>query len=351
MKILFLKECCLGDLLMLSSALVQLKAQCPEAIIDVCVGPFARPVPEHWPFVRQVFEYPRFWGARRRPWGEWLRLMASLRREQYDQIFVCDVGRGAQIIATLIGGQGRVGFVHKHRRIGLHDWVERSPEDGIPEVRSYELLVERVLKKSLTATQYAYTVLPQEQAWADAWLRQRNLNSKNFVVIAPGGGKNPGTDMERKRWPVERYAGLVERMMGARGTVPLLVGAESDRETVEKMGESRTRTGEGIHSLIGESFGNMAALLAQARACVCNDSALLHLAAALRVPTVGIFGPTDPRLLCPLFPWVQSVWEPVECSPCYQQILGTYPPCNDYRCQKGITVERVLEALQKAIKV
>lgn len=342
-KVLILKECCLGDMLMLSSAVAQLQQLHPEIYIDVACEGFARDVPKHWPFLRKVHAYPRFWGSRRLPLKQWWGLINQLRLETYDVIFVCDVGRGAQALAALIGGKQRFGFVHAGRRIALTAAIKRSPDDGIPELEAYEKLFALWTGTLLDQHQYFYQLSAEELAWAGQWLLQQNLEAKRFVVLAPGGGKNPGTDMPRKRWPSARFAEVCAQLSQTHRVI--VVGTHDEQALIsEVIGTSSAIV------CVGVTLGRVGALLQEAAAVLCNDSVLMHLAAAVKTPTLALFGPTDPYRLLPPFPWVQHIWEPVECSPCYQQILGTFPPCPRYRCQEGIAVGQVLDKLRGLVQ-
>ena len=84
------------------------------------------------------------------------------------------------------------------------------------------------------------------------------------------------------------------------------------------------------------------ALLRRCRLTVTNDSAPLHLSYAHGVPTVGLFGPSDPRLLMPRLPHCRAVKSPFPCSPCYGNSL--FSGCEAPRCMEGITVDAVHEA-------
>jgi heptosyltransferase-2/heptosyltransferase-3 len=155
-----------------------------------------------------------------------------------------------------------------------------------------------------------YTVSPEARKTVRRWLASQLADDgvHPLVIVHPGGGVNPGTRMPAKRWPAERYATLIDRLIDA-GVTVVLTGSGSDREAVEAVERlARHR----VHDLCGRlSIPELAALCAEAQLFVSNDTGPSHLAAAVGTPTVTVFGPTSPLQYCPLGP-LSLVCAPVE---------------------------------------
>jgi len=120
--------------------------------------------------------------------------------------------------------------------------------------------------------------------WARRWLAERRLAAGELVVLHPGSG-GPA-----KRWPSAGFAALARSLANEPGRAPVVAGGEEEAELVRAVaGGSATAT------LVGEPLDRFAAIAAVARAYVGNDAGPTHLAALLGVPTVAVFGPSDPR--------------------------------------------------------
>jgi heptosyltransferase-2 len=159
-----------------------------------------------------------------------------------------------------------------------------------------------------------------------------------LVAFAPGAAYG-----HAKRWPATHFAALALRLWRARGVRTVLVGGAGDRDAALEI-ESRVLSatpsagpaGPPVVNLVGRT--DLAALLGVLVACrlaVSNDSGAMHVAAALGVPVVALFGPTDERVTAPLGPHV-VLTNPVWCRPC---LLRECPI--DHRCLRGLDVERV----------
>jgi heptosyltransferase-2 len=152
---------------------------------------------------------------------------------------------------------------------------------------------------------------------------------------APWIGVNPGAFYgTAKRWLPERFAAVADGLSG-RGARVALVGGAAEREVGEAIAAQMTAP---ARMLCGETtLPELAGVLARLRLLVTNDSGPMHLAAALGVPVVAIFGPTDWRETHPVGDGHRVIREPVHCSPCR---LRECPI--DHRCMRRVTIDRVL---------
>lgn len=160
-----------------------------------------------------------------------------------------------------------------------------------------------------------------------------------LVALLPGAAYG-----QAKQWPADRMAELALRLRRERGVTSVLLGAAHDRPAARAI-ESWLRgqapnDPPSVIDLVGHtSLGALAGVLARASVCVSNDSGGMHLASALGVPVVAIFGPTDERVTRPAGDH-DLMTEPVFCRPC---MLRDCPI--DHRCMKRIGVDRVFGAV------
>ncbi|MFH1690530.1 MAG: lipopolysaccharide heptosyltransferase II [Candidatus Eisenbacteria bacterium] len=117
-------------------------------------------------------------------------------------------------------------------------------------------------------------------------LERLNVGAESFAVVVPG------SVWATKRWPSSNYAKLAARLFSELGLKVVLLGSSGERELCDEIARN---AGGGVLSAAGETtLGETAAVIARARLFVGNDSGPTHMAMALDVPSVALFGPTDP---------------------------------------------------------
>ena len=159
-----------------------------------------------------------------------------------------------------------------------------------------------------------------------------------MIGIAPGAAFGPA-----KRWLPERFGALADRLIGALGADVLIFGSEAEKPLAEEIAHAMKHT---PIVLAGEtSLRELLSLMAGCRLIVANDSGPMHLAAAMGIPLIAIFGSTDERATGPLGTRVRIVRKPVECSPC-----GRCECPIDFRCMNNLSVEEVYRATLESVK-
>jgi heptosyltransferase-2 len=156
------------------------------------------------------------------------------------------------------------------------------------------------------------------------------LGGPRFLVgLTPGAAFGPA-----KRWLLDRYASLADRLIGALNADVLIFGSPSEKPLAEEIARGMSHTP--VIMTGSTTLRQLMALLAQCRLVITNDSGPMHLAAALGLPVVAIFGSTDETATGPVSPLARVVRHPVACSPC-----GLRECPIDFRCMKGVTVDQV----------
>jgi heptosyltransferase-2 len=176
-------------------------------------------------------------------------------------------------------------------------------------------------------------------------LRARGWDGvRPLVGVAPGAAFGPA-----KRWPGDRVARLIARVVGERGASCVLVGGPADVQTTcaiaaEAGKIDRAARGGSVIDLAGQTtLVQLAGILAACTACVSNDSGAMHLAAAVGTPVVAVFGPTNERATAPVprvGGSVQVMTGTAWCRPC-----GLRQCPIDHRCMTSISVDQVIQAM------
>lgn len=191
-----------------------------------------------------------------------------------------------------------------------------------------------------------FWVAESQQRKADHFLTEvTDKHRKSLVAIHCGGHY-----FARKRWPLLSFIRLIAAILEETSYQVILVGG---REDMESAGLIKAVIPEAIDGTGQFSLGETAALLNRCRLLIANDSGPLHLGAAIGVPTIGLFGPTNPEQFFPYRqPLHRYIYKKISCSPCYRFGGGLWqylPRCSKAYCMEAIKVEEVLRlAMDKA---
>jgi heptosyltransferase-3 len=160
------------------------------------------------------------------------------------------------------------------------------------------------------------------------WLIERGWSGSNPLVAL-----HAGAGSERKRWPLSRFIGLAQKLMLQKEQKLLLIEGPAEPGLAEQMAQALQETE--IIRVESVSLGLLAGILQNCRAFVGNDSGLAHMAAALEIPSVVLFGPTLPQHWAPLGQHVVVLRDPHGCEACASG-------GNDHTCLNNITIEDVI---------
>ena len=349
-RLLVVKLADIGDVLTATPALRALRRSLPDARIDVLLTPNSAPVLEDSPLADEVISFDKFAydrmsdALRPRSFLAALGLGRLLRRKHYDALVLLHhltTRWGAlkyALLAWAVGAPVRAGLDNGRGFFLTHRAEDRG--FGHRHEVEYCLDVVRLLGAENPDPVLEFYPSEEDALWAESILRGRD---RPVVVIHPGsGGYSPA-----RRWPAEHFARLADELAARKATV-ILVGTPADEVSrVARLTRSRPLNLEGRTTL-----GRLGALLAGSDLFVGADSGVMHLAAAMRVPLVAIFGPTNPRAWGPWTPHSPSrvVRLELPCSPCsYVDFTVNREGCPSRRCMTHLEVEYVLEAVEEML--
>ena len=310
----------LGDTVMALPALAALRAGLPEARITV-VGRWAS-VLRGQRVADVLIAYPRRRGRRR-------ALARALASDPADLALLLPGSFEAALAAWRWRARRRVGFDGDGRRPLLTDAAARpSPREH--QVDEYRRLVERLgIAAPADAPRLEVPADAGAEASVSALLAEAGVKPGDRLVglhLGVAGG-------HAKRWPSERFAALADRIAAA-GRTALLLGGPDDAPIAAR---AREEARSGPASLVGKDRPALLPhLLGRLGALVSGDTGVAHLAAALGVPTVTLFGPTDPALSAPRGASADAIVGPAPCAPC---LLDECPI--DHVCMRAISPAEV----------
>lgn len=286
-RILIIKPCCLGDVLMATPAIRALNVRFPEAAIDVLTNDWAAPALAYNPRIAEVLSYPALTTPR-----QLLATRGWLKKRRYDLGIALDRSPTVSMLLRMAKIPVRAGIDNNGRGVGLTHRVVLRPLEHESEL--YLRVVEAIGVRR-QGLEPEFSPPSSLDAQASALLPS---NVGRYVVIHPGGAVNPGSAMLSKRWPPDRFGALASRLKRELGIEVVLVGAASDRDAIIDV---KADAGVPLIDLSEQvDFPTLAAVISRSRLYIGNDSGAGHLAAAVGTPQISIFGPTSPLRYRPL---------------------------------------------------
>lgn len=267
-----------------------------------------------------------------------LRVAAALRTRRIDLALDFEqYVRTSQALLFLAGARQVIAFdTEGQRRTGLADI--RVPYDDTQHTgQSYLDLARAAGVKERAYRPGGLAVDPAARERVAGWCRLRGVPPHPLVVLHPGSGDNfPG-----RRWPTRRF-GLVARRLHDEGAAIAVTGGRGEAALAREVAEAAERP---VWDLAGRlDLKELVALLARASVLVSNDSGPVHVASALGVPVLGLFGPNSPALYGPLSAGSVSFYDAPPCSPCITNFNYKTSRCRNPVCIAAIEVEEVLSA-------
>lgn len=284
----------------------------------------------------RVYQYERGNGPQRL--SNLVALGRSLRRERFDLAILLPNSLGSAVMTRLAGVPQRLGYSTDGRGWLLTQKLEdRRKERGLHQVDYYLGLIH-----NLGAYQMGRIprLLLRSKITDRAMVLMESLGiDKNDLLI----GVHPGAAYgETKRWFPERFAAVLERLHRP-GRRFFLLGGTGEEPLAEQIS---AKTDHPVINLIGRTtVAEVLGLIDRCSLFLSNDSGLMHVAAALRVPQVALFGSTDPQKTAPLNDRAVVIHpSQVSCTPCFKSECP-----EDLECMKAITVEEVAAAAEQLL--
>ncbi len=333
----------LGDIMMALPALQALRAALPSAKIVTMTRP------DHAELVRRIDGLDGIVAAAPRNGPDRYRSVLAATRElrqgEFDVAVVLAPSFEAALTVWLAGIKVRIGHDTDHRGALLNRVVQMR--DGHQTDAFCDVVAELDAKPSDTsAGSCRFVCAPEERAWAQRFLSEAGLSAEAKPIFV-----NPAVAKRPRAWSADRFVQLAETLVARYPDLPVIVHHHHPFELpTDWPGQ------DSIQILSGASLMELVAVVERCRLYVGNNSGPMHVAAALGVPTVGVFGSMSPESTGPRGPGDTphvSVTANFECSPCRERFFEECPspPSSDERppCLNAITVESVIDAVDEVL--
>ena len=320
----------IGDFVRGHTVVRVLKQRWPNRPVDLLVTSQCAPLVDYMPGVRAgiVWDLPRRRLAVTKQFG----LAGELRANHYGTALVLPRTWKSAIAPALAGIPERVGFVGE-ARFGLLNrwrWGEKRLPRFIDKNAALALPDGTPLPPEWPVPQL---VVPGEET--NRWRQANGLGRGPAIALAPG---SVGLS---KRWT---YYAEAAKLFAEQGFDVWVVGGPGEKQMAT---EIVAAGGAKVRDLTGHDLRNGILAMAAASVAVSNDSGLMHIAAAIGTPTMGIFGPTDPWLWAPLNGLAATIRTKtiVPCQPCQRTICTM----NDHRCMRDIPAGDVVDTARRVL--
>ncbi|HTX17992.1 MAG TPA: glycosyltransferase family 9 protein [Bacteroidota bacterium] len=324
-KILVIKLRAIGDVLLSTPVIQNLREHFPDAQIDFFTEKYVEDVVRGNPWLSDVLTFDRTRDSS-------IEAIARVRKRNYDLVIDLFSNPRSAVIAGLSGSPVRVGFPFRWRKYAYNVLI--PPRTGNIHNVEFNLDALRRLGILVRHTSPHFPLDEASSNFADQWVRTEYLVGKELVGLNPGGG------WVTKKWGLEHFAklgDLISERWGA--SIVLLWGPGEERDAATVRDGMKARA----HVIPPTSVSQLGGIIGRCSTVVSNDSGPMHIAAALGIPTLGIFGPTNPLQQGPYGPnnrWVRN--ESLDCLECS---LTKCPIGN--LCMSELTADQVFKAFQQ----
>ena len=273
-------------------------------------------------------------------------LFHSIRKQGFEVVFDYSLNSSFGFLTAACGIKKRVGFDYRKRGRFLTD---RLPMLGYEEkhVIEYYLDLLRLVQIPVKSTPMKMDVPSKDIQWAQQWLKAHEVDpARPLLAVLPGGGASWGAAAKYKRWPAFKYAQLIDKIIENFDADIILLGDPKEKELCR---EVVNQAHFPVHLGVGEtSVLGLAALLMQCQGAIVNDGGPLHVAEAVGVRTVSIFGSVDPQVYGP-YPVANHtvVQKFLPCQPCYRRFRMAN--CGHISCLGELSVEEVYRKVQNIL--
>lgn len=337
-NILLLKLSALGDTILLSPTLRAIRKKYPQAKISIVVTSINKAAVENCPYLDEIIicDYTSFFA---KPWRV-ISFLKNLRKKDIELFIDFDQWlRISPLIGFFSGAKERIGFftVKQFRHYLYTGYVRHQRQRH--EVECFLDIVKLI---GIHTAEKKLEVWPNSLAQPEVenFFKKNNIaQSLPLVIIHPGCGKHGYP----RQWKAENYAQLADRLIAVFSGNLFFTGSRSEKNLVNEIKGKMINRPFDVAGVF--TFSELCFLIKKSVLLICGNTGIMHLAAALSVPTVALHGPTDP---CKWGPWGEGhkiVRKELECSPCLY--LGHEYQCDTHRCMDLISVEEVFVAVSE----
>lgn len=327
-KILIIKLRGIGDVVLSTIVLDNLKKDFPDAGIDYLTEAPSKAGLEGLPQIMNVILLPKDFFQR-------IKLIREIRKRNYDLVIDFYSNPATAQITFLSGAKYRAGFPYRGRKYAYN--IFGPDERNKVHAAQLHLQMLDAIGVSSAIDNLYYYVSENDKSFISNWLENNSIKDNSFFGLSPSGGWNS------KKCDPEKFAEIGLAIADKYNIRGLIVWGNSDYDDALKI---KKLMGGKVSIAPATTIRQMAAFISQCKFLIANDSGPMHISTAIGTPVLSLHGPTDPRLQGPF--GAKHEWVNLDELDCIICNLLECP--RNHECFKDLPVKRVLDKVDLLIK-
>jgi len=327
----------LGDVLFSSATIRNIRRNYPASFIACVIPSRCYPILKGNPYLDEVIIFDE--KDRHKGMLAKLNFVSLLKRKKFDTVFLLHRSFSRALICRLAGIKQRIGHYTKKRAFLLTKKIIPPKKDSLHRIDYYLDVIEKAGLR-VEDRYLDFFFFPADENHVEDFLKKNSVGKNDFIIAL-----NPGGNWLPKRWPVEYWAQLADRLISETGAKVIITGSASDLKLASQIKERMKQAPLIACGVL--NIKQLGALVKRVNLFITADTGPLHIANAVGAKKIiAIFGPTAKEITGP-YPATNTVilQKNTGCPiPCYKV------DCRDNRCMKAITPEDVLVEARKMTK-
>ena len=337
-RILIVRLDRIGDVVLSTPVIRAVREAYPESHIAVMVRPYAREIVEGNPYLNEVIIYDKE-GGHSGIVGN-LRFIQELKEKRFGLAIILHPTKRTHIVTSLAGIPERIGY---NRKAGflLTKSIPHTKQFGLKHEIDYALDILRYMGMEPKTRELYMPVNSVCERRAEELFKEHGIQAGDIVIAM-----NPGASCSSKRWSIEKFADVANRLVAKHHAKIVVVAGRADKKCGDALA---ARVAGDCLNLTGKtSVGDLASVLRRARLFISNDSGPVHIACAVNTPVIAIFGRSD-RGLSPERWGPSGTRDVVLHKDAGCEICLAHNCRHGFRCLDSITSDEVVRAADEML--
>ncbi len=329
----------IGDVLLSTPVIKALREKFPQAYIAMIVAPYAKDILEGNPYLDEVIIYDK--DGKHKNWRRTIKFAGRLKKKKFDLAVILHPTNRLHLITFLAGIPHRLGY---NRKLGFLVNLRKAhkKQQGLKHEAEYNLDLLSELGISGNPHDLFMPIRQDSERYIESLFNKEGINPQDRILAV-----NPGASCPSKIWPVESFARVAEKIAGLHNFKILILGGPKEMHLADKFTrEIKVK----VINLAGKtSVSQLASIFKRCSLFISNDSGPVHIASAIGVPVISIFGRNQaglsPRRWGPLGKRDKYLHKDAGCIQCLAHNCK-----KEFACLKAITVEDVVSVAESILK-
>lgn len=326
----------IGDAVLATPFIKALRAKFPYAYIAVLSKPWVYDIWKANTYIDEIIEYKNTSSA------GFLKIVKEIKNKKFDTSIILPKSFSSALMMFLAGVNERVGFATEGRGFLLNKKAAFANEKRLNHMLEEFIDIGREIGLEFKDKEPYISIDKDDEIHGELILLSNGVSSRDKIVgVCPAAAYGPA-----KRWFLERFIEASRKIIKKHHVKILLFGSKAEADLIKKIKDNIEKDAIALAGQV--SLGEMCAILKKCRFVLTNDTGPMHVAAALKIPTISIFGSSSPAWTSPIGKKHIVIYKKVKCSPCFEKTCKNKQ--HPYKCFDLIKTEEVLYSVDKILK-